>query len=344
MRRPIDVLLATDVLAEGVNLQDAALLINFDVHWNPVRMIQRSGRIDRRLNPRIENERSYPELTALGERLGKTPPTYYWHEHANEAPVTVNMILPDELEQALLLRERIATKTLAIDFTLGLEQGTGAEADWMASYKYQGITSLNSLQRDRAIERVANYHAGLRQSLQSKAIDLGWCDDWHGWIREAACGPDAPILAWARFQLRAGEDRSFNRFLTPVVQDGVVHWLWTATRPVDSLVNFWLALDGKTFPPATRKNLPFQAEASRPLSADDLLAAAIRLVDDQAEVVELPEQQVGWPLVQGATAIAAGFLKEEADRLAVPQTMKGYRLIQLALSTRQPRTGPGAPR
>src|SRR5690606_26748341 len=50
LRHPTDVLLATDVLAEGVNLQDAALLVNYDVHWNPVRMIQRAGRIDRRLN------------------------------------------------------------------------------------------------------------------------------------------------------------------------------------------------------------------------------------------------------------------------------------------------------
>ncbi len=54
MARSVDVLLSSDVLAEGVNLQDAALLVNFDVHWNPVRMIQRSGRIDRRLNLRIE--------------------------------------------------------------------------------------------------------------------------------------------------------------------------------------------------------------------------------------------------------------------------------------------------
>ena len=134
--RPVDVLLSTDVLAEGVNLQDAALLINYDVHWNPVRMIQRAGRIDRRLNPRIEHERDFTELAALAARLGRPLPKYYWHEHVSEPPVTVNMILPDELEEELLLRERIATKTLAIDFTLGLEQGTGAEADWMASYKY----------------------------------------------------------------------------------------------------------------------------------------------------------------------------------------------------------------
>jgi superfamily II DNA/RNA helicase len=43
----IDFLFATDVLSEGQNLQDAGILINFDLHWNPVRMIQRNGRINR---------------------------------------------------------------------------------------------------------------------------------------------------------------------------------------------------------------------------------------------------------------------------------------------------------
>ncbi|OLS22516.1 MAG: RNA polymerase-associated protein RapA [Candidatus Heimdallarchaeota archaeon LC_3] len=43
----IDVLLCTDVLSEGQNLQDANHIINYDLHWNPVRMIQRAGRIDR---------------------------------------------------------------------------------------------------------------------------------------------------------------------------------------------------------------------------------------------------------------------------------------------------------
>ena len=43
----IDLLISTDALSEGVNLQDADTLINYDIHWNPVRLIQRAGRIDR---------------------------------------------------------------------------------------------------------------------------------------------------------------------------------------------------------------------------------------------------------------------------------------------------------
>lgn len=43
----IEVLIATDCISEGQNLQDCDLLINYDIHWNPVRIIQRFGRIDR---------------------------------------------------------------------------------------------------------------------------------------------------------------------------------------------------------------------------------------------------------------------------------------------------------
>src|SRR3989440_7226557 len=45
--REIDVLISTDVLSEGQNLQDCGVLVNYDLHWNPTRMVQRAGRIDR---------------------------------------------------------------------------------------------------------------------------------------------------------------------------------------------------------------------------------------------------------------------------------------------------------
>ena len=49
--KPIDVLIATDCLSEGQNLQDCDCVINYDIHWNPVRLIQRMGRIDRLGSP-----------------------------------------------------------------------------------------------------------------------------------------------------------------------------------------------------------------------------------------------------------------------------------------------------
>jgi len=45
--REIMMLVSTDILSEGLNLQDAYVVINYDIHWNPVRLIQRIGRVDR---------------------------------------------------------------------------------------------------------------------------------------------------------------------------------------------------------------------------------------------------------------------------------------------------------
>ena len=61
----IDVLIATDCISEGQNLQDCDYLINYDIHWNPVRIIQRFGRIDRigSRNQYIQLVNFWPDLT-----------------------------------------------------------------------------------------------------------------------------------------------------------------------------------------------------------------------------------------------------------------------------------------
>ncbi|MDR0750924.1 MAG: DEAD/DEAH box helicase family protein [Tannerellaceae bacterium] len=51
IENPVEILVATDCLSEGQNLQDCDLIINYDIHWNPVRLIQRMGRIDRLGSP-----------------------------------------------------------------------------------------------------------------------------------------------------------------------------------------------------------------------------------------------------------------------------------------------------
>lgn len=56
----IDVLIATDCISEGQNLQDCDYLINYDIHWNPVRIIQRFGRIDR-----IGSRNAYIQLVSF---------------------------------------------------------------------------------------------------------------------------------------------------------------------------------------------------------------------------------------------------------------------------------------
>ncbi len=78
--KEIDILISTDVLSEGQNLQDASILINYDLHWNPVRMVQRIGRLDRIGSPHtiIHIYNFFPEeeleellglLTRLHEKL-----------------------------------------------------------------------------------------------------------------------------------------------------------------------------------------------------------------------------------------------------------------------------------
>lgn len=51
INNPIEILIATDCLSEGQNLQDCDCVVNYDIHWNPVRLIQRMGRIDRLSSP-----------------------------------------------------------------------------------------------------------------------------------------------------------------------------------------------------------------------------------------------------------------------------------------------------
>ncbi len=61
----IDILIATDCISEGQNLQDCDYLINYDIHWNPVRIIQRFGRIDRigSKNNYIQLVNFWPDVT-----------------------------------------------------------------------------------------------------------------------------------------------------------------------------------------------------------------------------------------------------------------------------------------
>jgi hypothetical protein len=63
--RDVDVLIGTDCISEGQNLQDCDYLINYDIHWNPVRIIQRFGRIDRigSINERIQLVNFWPDLS-----------------------------------------------------------------------------------------------------------------------------------------------------------------------------------------------------------------------------------------------------------------------------------------
>ncbi len=100
------VLISTDVLSEGLNLQDATRLINYDLHWNPVRLMQRIGRVDRRMNAGIEEAiiKAHPNFATDRGRV------VYW-----------NFLPPDYLENLLGLYSRVSRKTLRISKVFGIE-------------------------------------------------------------------------------------------------------------------------------------------------------------------------------------------------------------------------------
>jgi len=105
-RTEIRVLISTDVLSEGLNLQDASRMINYDIHWNPVRLMQRIGRVDRRMNPAVE-ERLVADHPEIAGSRGKVS---FW-----------NFLPPDELNAILTLYTKVTQKTLLISKTLGIE-------------------------------------------------------------------------------------------------------------------------------------------------------------------------------------------------------------------------------
>lgn len=96
--KELNFLFSTDVLSEGQNLQDAGFLVNYDLHWNPVRMIQRNGRINR-----------------LGSKY--------------EEVLIANMKPTDELELYLNLVHRLESKIGTIKNTVGLDQGVLTNED-----------------------------------------------------------------------------------------------------------------------------------------------------------------------------------------------------------------------
>ncbi len=82
----LDILIATDCISEGQNLQDCDTVINFDIHWNPVRIIQRFGRIDR-----------------IGSQATKVHMINFWPT--------------DQLDQYIGLKKRVETRMALSDMT-----------------------------------------------------------------------------------------------------------------------------------------------------------------------------------------------------------------------------------
>lgn len=103
--KEIDILVATDIIAEWQNLQDADMIINYDLHWNPVKLIQRIGRIDRiwSTNDKIYIFNFYPSVTwegRLGLRSKVSERVKAIHQHIGEENKIISQ--KEELNQKMI--------------------------------------------------------------------------------------------------------------------------------------------------------------------------------------------------------------------------------------------------
>ncbi len=211
----IDILISTDVLAEGLNLQDASCLINYDLHWNPVRLMQRIGRVDRRRNVEIEEKllSDHPEYSTEREKA------FYW-----------NFLPPNELDSLLELYKTVSKKTLRISKTFGIEgkKLLTPEDDYEAlkefNSQYEGTTSndeemalayqdlmANNPGYDELIKTLPKkMHSGKSSSTRAgfffcyelpiKRIDGTWSDG-DGLYRWYMIDPDTSIITEQTYEI-----------------------------------------------------------------------------------------------------------------------------------------------
>jgi hypothetical protein len=158
----IRVLISTDVLSEGLNLQDCTRLINYDIHWNPVRLMQRIGRVDRRMNPQTE-ARLLADHPEQKDQRGKI---IYW-----------NFLPPDELNQLLTLYTKVTHKTLRISKTLGIEHGKllrpDDNFDILKNFTREYEGELNTIEAlDLEFRALLNADPNLEQRLRNLPLRL----------------------------------------------------------------------------------------------------------------------------------------------------------------------------
>ena len=146
---PLQILIATDCISEGQNLQDCDMVINYDIHWNPVRLTQRNGRINR-----------------IGSRHQKVTVVNYW-------PMS-------DVDEYLKIYTRVMTRT-AIGGTVTDGRGLGAEMEAVkreAFFQNQRLKEMQMSVGNRPLEQaqaiklydtrafVADFHAQQEKQAQ----------------------------------------------------------------------------------------------------------------------------------------------------------------------------------
>jgi SNF2 family DNA or RNA helicase len=218
-RGEIDLLIGTDCISEGQNLQDCDYLVNYDIHWNPVRIIQRFGRIDR-----------------IGSQNANIQLVNYW---------------PDiSLDEYINLKERVENRMVIADVTAtGDDNVLSAEANDLAFRKQQ----LERLQDEVIdLEDVKTGVSITDMGLNDFRMDLVNYVKEHGELSHAPKGMHAvvgadPDKGWnpgAVFVLRNtnhevnvdGQNRLHPYYLVYIGQDGKVRLQHTEVKPILDLL------------------------------------------------------------------------------------------------------------
>ena len=137
----IDILIASDCISEGQNLQDCDYLINYDIHWNPVRIIQRFGRIDR-----------------LGSRNNKIQLVNFWPTQ--------------DLNKYINLKDRVEARMALVDLT-----ATG-EDDLLNKDQIKDLLKDDLTYREKQLLRLKNEVLDLEEMDENISLSEFTLDDF----------------------------------------------------------------------------------------------------------------------------------------------------------------------
>ena len=262
----IDVLIGTDCISEGQNLQDCDIVINYDIHWNPTRIIQRFGRVDR-----------------IGSPNAKIQLVNYW---------------PDiDLDEYINLKERVESRMVAADMTATGDDNLLAVNDPDAQYRKSQLEALMSedLEADDAGKGVSIADLGLNEFR----MDLARFIEANEYPKNLPTGLHSVVQAKPEVGLKPGvifalrnikADESLKRgnrlhpyYLVYIGKDGKPIVPHTDPKRILDLVR--MASKGETVPMSTVVK-PFNKETrdGRDMSAySDLLSEAIDSLIEREE-------------------------------------------------------------
>ncbi|MBO4438868.1 MAG: DEAD/DEAH box helicase family protein [Spirochaetaceae bacterium] len=195
--KEIDILIATDCISEGQNLQDCDYLINYDIHWNPVRIIQRFGRID---------------------RLGST----------NTSIQLVNFWPTQDLDDYINLKTRVESRMALVDLT------ATAEDNILKTDEVKELIDEDLKYRDQQLKRLKDEVLDLEDMVDSISLTDFTLDDFRvelsNFIKENSAKLDSvpdgiyAIIPSPQNTVQLSE-KNFDEAAKKIIKPGVIYCL-----------------------------------------------------------------------------------------------------------------------